>query len=129
MMAIGACPAQEDHSGPEKAMVYVYRERAFVGNLRKMPIFMDEIQIGDLVNGRYFKAELNPGKHVFRCRTKIEAIPVELIAGQDYYLRAELIQGALKNHWRIIQVMRDQGKSDIARLKPLDEKYVSPVAR
>lgn len=94
-----------------------------------MPIFMDEQQIADLVNGRYFAAKVDPGKHTFRCRTKIEAIPVEIVSGHDYYLRAELIQGFTKNHWRIVHMSNEQGAEDIQRMKPLDLKNISPVVR
>jgi hypothetical protein len=110
-----------------KATVYFYRERAFNAMLGKMPIFMDENQIADLVNGRYFVANLPPGRHIFRCRTKLEAIAVDLKPGAEYYLRAELIQSFTKNHWRVIQVMNDQGKGDVRRLKPLEPKYISTI--
>ena len=43
-----------------------------------------------------------------------EAIAVEIEPGEEYYLRAELIQGFTKNHWHIVQVAKEQG--DPARL-------------
>lgn len=101
-----------------KATLHFYRERAFVGSARKMPIFMDEVQVADLVNGRQFTMAVDPGKHAFRCRTKPEAIEVAIEPGAEYYLRAELIQGFTKNHWRIVQMSSEQGKLDIERLKP-----------
>jgi len=112
-----------------KATLHFYRERAFTGSARKMPIFMDEVQIADLVNGRQFTTTVDPGKHVFRCRTKPEAIEVVIEPGAEYYLRAELIQGFTKNHWRVIQVSKEQGEVDIQKLKPLDVKDITPLAR
>ena len=54
--------AQETASPPaSKAIVHFYRERSYYGSIRKMPIFMDEQQIADLVNGRFFVAKLEPG--------------------------------------------------------------------
>jgi len=129
ILLLTAVACAQEPAKASKAIIHLYRERAYTGSLRKMPIFMDEQQIADLVNGRFFVAKLEPGKHVFRCRTKLEAITVELVAGQDYYLRAELIQGFTKNHWRVIEVTNDQGAADIERLKPLDVKYVSPSVR
>jgi hypothetical protein len=129
-LLIGAAVAQElTPVLGSKATVHFYRERAYVASLRKMPIFMNEQQIADLVNGRFFVAKIDPGKHVFRCRTKLEAITVELVAGGEYYFRAELIQGFAKNHWRVIQVTNEQGASDISRLKPADAKDVSSSLR
>ena len=87
------------------------------------------MQVADLVNGRQFSMTVEPGKHVFRCRTKPEAIEIEIEAGRDYYLRAELIQGFTKNHWRIVQVAEQQGEVDVQRLKPLDVEHVAPLAR
>jgi len=112
-----------------KATLCFYRERAFVGSARKMPIYIDEVKVADLVNGRHFTMQTEPGKHVFRCRTREEAIQVDIEPGQDYYLRAELIQGFTKNHWRIVQLTKQQGQQDIIKLKPLDAKDISPLAR
>jgi hypothetical protein len=113
---------------PQKAIVHFYRERAYVGSLRKMPIFMDEQQIGDLVNGRFFVAKLDPGKHVFRSRARLEATTVELASGHDYYLRIDLREG-WKNHWRLLLVTNEQGAGDIERLKPADAKDVAASVR
>lgn len=85
-----------------KGVIHFYRERAYVGSLRKMPIYVDEIKIADLVNGRFFTTELDPGKHVFRCQTKVEAIEVQIEPGKEYYLRAEIMQSFTKNHWRMV---------------------------
>jgi len=35
-----------------KATLHFYRERAFVGSARKMPIFMDDAKVADLVNAQ-----------------------------------------------------------------------------
>jgi len=43
-----------------KAIVHFYRESAFAGSLRKMPIYVDEMKIADLVNGTYFTTKLDP---------------------------------------------------------------------
>ena len=112
-----------------KAVAHFYRERAYVGSLRKMPIYVDEVKIADLVNGRFFITHLDPGKHALRCQTKDEAIQVQMEPGKEYYLRAELIQTFAKNHWRIVQVEKEQGRADIQRLKPLDPDHIGPLAR
>ena len=112
-----------------KSTLHFYRERAFVGSARKMPIFMDEVQVADLVNGRQFTMTVDPGVHTFRGRTRPEAIDVTVEPGGEYYLRAELIQGFTKNHWRIVQMSSEQGALDVERLKPLDVQHIAPLAR
>ena len=54
-----------------KATLQLYRERAFVGSARKMPIFMDEVQVADLVNGRQFTMTVDPGSRSLLARNII----------------------------------------------------------
>jgi hypothetical protein len=134
LLLVTTCWAlSQQASGPApqetKAIVHFYRERAYVGSVRKMPIFVDEVKIADLVNGRYFTTKLDPGKHVFRCQTRTEAISVVMEPGTEYYLRAEIIQGFTKNHWRLVQMSNPQGEADIQRLKPLNPQHIAPLAR
>jgi hypothetical protein len=114
---------------PASAKLHVYRERAFTGSLRTMPIFMDEEKTADLVNGRKFTLQIKPGKHTFRCLTKEEAITVDIEPGREYFLRAELIQSFTKNRWRIVHVANEQGELDMQGLKPLDPSGITPEAR
>jgi len=122
-------PAPNNQMKQGQAILHLYRESAYVGSLRTMPIFIDEVQVAALVNGRQFSMTVDPGKHVFRCRTKDEAIIVDIKPGEEYYLRAELIQTFAKNHWHIVQVTSEQGDVDIKTLKPLDPKDITPLAR
>jgi hypothetical protein len=121
--------APVDPSPKSKAKLHFYRERAFVALLRKMPIYIDEVKVADLVNGREFSMLAEPGKHVFRCLTKAEAIQADIEQGGEYYFRAELIQGFTKNHWHVVQVAKQQGEADVRSLKPLDLNDISPAAR
>jgi len=120
-------PAPPDPTA--KATLHFYRERAFVGSARKMPVFIDDVQVAELVNGRQFTITAEPGVHVFRSRTRPEAIELELEPGGEYYLRAEVSQDLSNGYWRIVQVGNAQGKLDLERLKPLDVKHIAPPAR
>jgi len=113
----------------DRATLHFYRERALSASARKMPIYIDEIQVADLVNGRQFSMVIDAGKHVFRCRTKPEAIKLEIEPGKEYYLRAEFIQGFIGNRWRIVEMSKEQGEADVQRLKPLDVTDITPLAR
>jgi hypothetical protein len=83
----------------------------------------------DLVNGRQFTMSADAGVHVFRSRSRPDAIEVELEPGGEYYLRAEVSQDLTNGYWRIVQVGNAQGKLDLERLKPLDVKQIAPAAR
>jgi hypothetical protein len=126
--AVRAGGAGSPSSDP-RAVLHFYRERAFTGSLRKMPVYIDGVKVADLVNGRQFSTPVDPGKHVFRCQTKDDAIQVNIESGRQYYLRAELVQSFTKNHWRIVQMSDQQGELDVERLKPLDPTDILPVAQ
>jgi hypothetical protein len=112
-----------------KAVAHFYRERASPGAWVKWSIYADDVKIADLVNGRYFAAEIGPGMHVFRCGRKPESIQVRTDAGSEYYFRAELIIGFRRNGLRIVQVTKDQGEADVQRLRPLDPQHIAPAFR
>jgi hypothetical protein len=112
-----------------KAKLHFYREKAFTGAVRKMPIYIDEVKVADLVNGREFSMLTEPGKHVFRCQTKDEAVQVDIDPGGEYYFRAELVQSFAKNHWHVLQVTKQQGELDVQTLKPLDVNDILSIAR
>ncbi len=122
--------AQE--AGPEekgKAVVYFYREARFVGSGARVPFYVDNVEMADLVGGRYFRTTLKPGKHVFRCtksrRGRTEEIQVQTAPNQEYYLRAEFLQPSIaKSYWHILLTTKEQGEADIQRLKPLQGKIV-----
>lgn len=107
-----------------KATVYFYRERDQY-KAAKIPVFMDEQQVAGLVNGRFFSAQIDAGRHVFRSKTKLDALVLVLQPGNEYFLRAEVVQASMwKNAQRITQIGNDQGPSVILRLKPEDPKHI-----
>jgi len=116
-------------SSDADVVLHFYREKAFVGSARKMPIYIDEVKVADLVNGRQFTMTVGAAKHVFRCQTKEEAIAIKLEPAHEYYLRAELIQSFTKNHWHLVEVSQQQGETDVQALKPLDPSDIVPAAR
>ena len=78
-------------------------------------------------NGRYFTVNLEQGKHTFTSNDKQSGIDLDLKAGEEYFVRVELVPGLAKGHGRLILVPREQGvyelKSD--KLKPLDANKVA----
>src|SRR5260370_13153414 len=72
-----------------KATVYLYRESDAVV-LRKLPIFVDEIQFADLTQNKYLRVRLDPGKHTLRGGTKKKIIRVQLEAGRTSIFGAKV---------------------------------------
>jgi Protein of unknown function (DUF2846) len=110
-----------------KATVYVYRYKQFVGSALAPSIYCDGAELARMENGRYFTANLEPGKHTFTSNDKQSGIDLDLKAGDEYFMRVELAAGFAKGHGRLVLVAREQGayelKSD--RLKPLDANKVA----
>jgi len=106
------------------ATVYFYRYKQFVGSALAPSVYCDEGELARMENGRFFVAKFTPGKHVFRSNDKQAGIESELKAGQEYYIRVELVPGAMKGHGRLVLVQAEQGAYEIKKLKPLDADKV-----
>lgn len=134
-----ATPPTEDQSqvasfNEAAATVYFYRYKQFVGSALAPSVYGDEGELARMENGRFFVAKFTPGKHVFRSNDKQSGIESELKGGQEYYIRVELVPGAMKGHGRLVSVPADQGAYEIKKLKPLDadkvkdSEHVPPIA-
>lgn len=116
------------------ATVYFYRYKQFVGSALAPSVYCDEGELARMENGRFFVAKFTPGKHIFSSNDKQSGIESELRAGQEYYIRVELVPGAMKGHGRLVLVQAEQGAYEIKKLKPLeadkvkDSEHVPPVA-
>ena len=106
------------------ATVYFYRYKQFVGSALAPSVYCDEGELARMENGRFFVAKFTPGKHVFRANDKQSGIESELKPGQEYYIRVELVPGAMKGHGRLVLVQAEQGAYEIKKLKPLDADKV-----
>jgi hypothetical protein len=106
------------------ATVYFYRYKQFVGSALAPSVYSDEGELGRMENGRFFRAKFTPGKHIFRSNDKQSGIESELKAGEEYYIRVELVPGAMKGHGRLVLVPTEQGAYEIKKLKPLDADKV-----
>lgn len=119
-----AAPA--GNASASKATVYIYRYKQFAGSALSPSVYCDGNQLARMENGRYFTVKVDPGKHTFTSNDKQSGIDMEAKAGEEYFIRVELVTGFAKGHGRLVLVSPDQGgyelKSD--KLKPLDEDKI-----
>lgn len=123
-----ATPApQPSTANVSKATVYVYRYKQFVGSALAPSVYCDGAELARMENGRYFTASLESGKHAFTSNDKQSGIDLELKAGEEYFIRVELVPGFAKGHGRLILVPREQGSYELKsdKLKPLDASKVA----
>ena len=109
-----------------KATVYIYRYKQFVGSALSPSVNCDGAQLARMDNGRYFAANLNPGKHTFTSNDPQSGIDLDVKAGEEYFIRVEIATGAWKGHGHLSLVTREQGSYELKsdKLKPLDLKKV-----
>lgn len=111
---------------PSKATVYVYRYKQFVGSALAPSVYCDETELARMENGRYFTVTLDAGKHTFRSNDKQSGLELDAKAGQQYFVRVELVAGAMKGHGRVVLMSAEQGSYELksSKLKPLDANKV-----
>ena len=113
-----------DTQQADTAIVHFYRYKQFQGSALKPSIYCDGQELGRMQNGRVFDVHVAPGSHTFYANDKQAGAAVDLEPGKEYYFRTDLQVGMWKGHFRLTMVMPDQGKYDVANLKPADPDNV-----
>jgi Protein of unknown function (DUF2846) len=123
--------AQAADKSDSKATVYVYRYKQFTGSALAPSVYLDETELAKMENGRYFTVRIDPGKHVFHSNDKQAGVELDLKAGQQYFIRLEIVAGVMKGHGRLVLVQPEQGTYELqsAKLKPLDANKVIDASR
>jgi hypothetical protein len=62
----------------EKAKVYFYRYKQYVGSALAPSVYCDEAELARMQNGRYLTVKLAPGKTIFRSNDKQSGVEVDL---------------------------------------------------
>jgi hypothetical protein len=125
--ASSATPA----TSSDKATVYFYRYKQYVGSALAPSVFCDEAQLARMENGRYFAVKLEPGKHAFRSNDKQSGAEIDLKAGQEYFFRVEIASGFMKGHGRLIMMVPEQARYELKakNLTPLDADKIVDKTR
>ena len=105
-----------------KIRVYVYRPAGIAAKEFRPSIFVDEQDTARLQAGRNVILALTPGTHVFRSTDKKEQVPLELKAGEKYFIRVEV--SAVGRHGKLVAVVPQEGMGEFAQTKPDDSTMV-----
>jgi hypothetical protein len=85
-----------------KALIYVYRPSHFGGAARSPDVYANDIKLGTIHNGGYFRAETAPGPTRIQFGgafgDKSSGIQVDLRAGQIYFFRVDFSVANLDQH-------------------------------
>lgn len=105
---------------PDKALVYVVREKAFVGGGVGMFVFADEQLIAFVRNGTYGFGYVDPGSRLIWGDAPA-GLELTLIPGETYYLAARATSP-------IILLSEAEGKASIAKVASYIENDETDVA-
>ena len=102
----------------DKGLIYFFREKEFVGSMVSYYIYEGNEKLGGLQNGTFFYIEPTPGPHTYRAKTEAEEkVTINVVAGETYYVKAEVKMGLLCGQPDLTIVHELEGKSDIPNLK------------
>ena len=102
-----------------KATIYFYRIKQFAGSALEPGVYVDDKEVANMDNGRFFGVTLEPGKHTFRMGDKQTGFEIDMKAGQVYYARVSIEMGFWKGHGRLTLLQPEQGAFEIKKVKPL----------
>lgn len=115
----------------KKATLYVYRSKRLAGSVFSPSVYCNDVELARMDNGRYFIAQLDPGKYILRSNDG-SVINIQLEAGKEYFMRVDIvsIRGVWKNpRGRLVLSTPDQGGLEIKQLQPLDASKVRDHGR
>jgi ankyrin repeat protein len=102
------------------ATVYVFRARSILGAPLKPPIYCDNVELAHLQNGRYFRVQLEPGRHIFRSKPGAPGATLNAAPGGVYYIRAVMVQGGSL----LLAPLRSEESPPLHKVKALDANQV-----
>jgi len=117
-----ALEARPEAQASGSGTIHIYRYKQFQGSALHPSIYCDEIRLTRISGGRYLDVKVPVGTHTFYADDKQAGAVVNVEAGKDYYFRAEVQVGFWKGHFRLMMVQPEQGKYDLAKLQPSDDK-------
>lgn len=104
-----ATPAQKQAalqfaSTPGKGVIYVYRKQ-LVGLLVGLDVSLDGTLIGQTRGLRFYRLEVEPGRHVLGGDRKCpEPLEVNVADGEVAYVEQEIVMGMVKGSYRYTRV-------------------------
>ena len=105
--------------------IVFYRPKRFVGSGLTPSIYIDEVEIARLDNGRYFTVKLPAGKHKLQSSMKSHAhLEVETKSGETQYLEMAIQTGNWRGGGRLIPVPESEAKEAMHKMKPLDKRWI-----
>lgn len=97
--------------------VYIYRPSKMMGKALEPSVFVDDIELARMDNGRYFALKLKPGKHIVHMTEDKKGYAIDMGPGQTYYFRIGMEMGMMKGHGKITLDDADRAIAEIKKIK------------
>lgn len=111
-----------------EAIVYVYRPSKMAGKALEPSVFVDDIELARMDNGRYFALKLKPGKHIVHMTDDKKGYAIDMGPGQTYYFRVGLEMGMWKGHGKITLDDADRAIKEIKKIKFIGPDKIKATA-
>jgi Protein of unknown function (DUF2846) len=107
-----------------KATMVIYRPREYMGAALRPTVVLDGKDLVNIGNGKVFVAALSPGHHTFEMDDKKSGTTVDLKAGEEVYLKIEIVPGFWKGGGKMTQVAPQQGTYEATRLDLIEPNEI-----
>jgi hypothetical protein len=111
------------------ASVHIYRLNPFLARTVRPDVYMDGIKMASIASGSFFDIQIPAGKHFLyignhHAGEHQEPTALVLEPGHEYYLSTAYFPTGIFYRFETQMVAPDQGRSDMAELKPLNAKHI-----
>ena len=108
----------------QKAVLVIYRNADSNGRGVHPTVTMNGKDLVDTGNGEVFVAGLNPGHYVLEMDNKNSGTDVTVKAGDEVYLRVDIVQGFWRPSGRMTQVTPQQGGYEAQRMDLVSPNHI-----
>jgi hypothetical protein len=116
-------PRRQDVPSTDKATIYVYSYR-HIRTLGRVapPVYLDGKVLAKLDGARFFIVRVEPGTHSLHLKDKKRGgIKMDFKAGETYYIRMEMREGATVGPAGLVLVPKENAEFDLKQMKPADK--------
>jgi len=115
--------------GETKAIIYVYRRKEFNTRNLQPSVYVDDVEVARMDDGKFFIIKLDPGKHNVVVNKGFSGAGIDLKPGHRYYFRVAYKAGFWKARSEMEYVPWEQGKLEVGSMKPLEDKWIKDKTR
>jgi hypothetical protein len=119
-----ATPPSPAAESQDVATVIIYRPKSFIGMALRPTVMLDGKDLANITNGRYYKGRFAPGRYLFQMDDKKSGAGLDLVAGETYYFKVEIVPGFWKGGGKMTLMAKEQGDYEITQLAPIDAHEV-----